>query len=80
MDLPDAYEFQDSLHLIKQAEMAFMALPAKVRERFHNEPAEFLAFMGDEKNGDEMIKLGLRQPAPTPMEPAPQPKNDKKDE
>lgn len=63
-DLPDSYDFQESLHVVHEAEKAFMTLPSKTRERFGNEPAEFLAFMSDPKNGDEMIKLGLRSPPP----------------
>lgn len=70
-DLPDSLDFQDSLHIIKQAETAFMSLPAKTRERFNNEPAQFLAFVNDPKNGDELIKLGLRTPPPVVSSPAP---------
>lgn len=58
-DLPDALDFQESMNLVLAAEQSFMSLPAKVRDRFQNNPAEFLAFMSDPGNVDEMIKLGL---------------------
>lgn len=68
-DLPDAMDFQESLAVVEQAAASFMTLPAKVRDRFRNEPAEFLAFMADEANKDEMLALGLRQVAPPPPPP-----------
>lgn len=82
-DLPDPMEFQESLNLIIQAEESFASLPARVRDRFGNDPSNFLRFMGDPRNQDEMIALGLatRVPAPEPPtppagpEPAPAPKN-----
>lgn len=68
-DLPDPIEFQDSMNLVIQAENAFATLPSKVRARFGNDPAEFLAFIGDPANQDEAIKMGLaidNRPAPEP--------------
>ena len=67
-DLPDVLDFQDSLHTIMAAEAAFMTLPAKVRDRFGQDPAEFLAFMGDPANEEEIRKIGLAQ-APPPKAP-----------
>lgn len=57
--LPDSYDFQESLHIIMEAEKAFMSLPAKTRERFGNEPSNFLTFMHDERNKEEIYSLGL---------------------
>lgn len=68
-DLPDAFDFQASLHEVQKAKEAFMTLPAKLRSRFGNDPADFLAFAQDPKNLDEMRTLGLAKPAP----PAPPP-------
>lgn len=70
-DLPDSVDFQESLHTIKAAETAFMTLPAKVRDRFGQDPAEFLAFMANADNIEEIRKLGLavaEQPPPPPIE------------
>lgn len=66
LDLPDAYDFQSSMNTVIHAQEAFMSLPAAVRDRFHNEPGEFLAFVSDPANGDELVKLGLRNPPPRP--------------
>lgn len=70
-DLPDSVDFQESLNTIKAAETAFMSLPAKVRDRFGQDPGEFLAFMSDPANLEEIQKLGLTVPrpeAPPPLE------------
>ena len=48
-----------------------MALDANVRKRFHNDPAELIDFVSDEKNRDEAVRLGLLQipefPKPDPL-------------
>lgn len=75
-DLPDHQEFQDSANLVIEAGNAFMTLPSKVRERFANDPANFLRFMSDPDNQDEAVKLGLATPKPKPPESTP-PKEDK---
>jgi len=71
-DLPDSVDFQESLHAVQRATEAFMTLPSKLRARFDNEPAEFLAFVTNPANLDEMRALGLaeqvRAIAPTPVQ------------
>lgn len=54
-----AQSFQDAINVVKKAEQMFSELPAKVRARFRNQPAEFLAFVQDEKNTAEAVELGL---------------------
>lgn len=66
-DLPDPTDFQESLAQVKQASEAFMTLPSKIRSRFGNDPAEFLAFTHDPANKDELVTLGLTNvPLPPP--------------
>lgn len=65
-DLPDSLDFQESLNTVMAAEAAFMSLPSKTRERFHNEPSEFLEFFSDPKNRAEATSLGLLIPQPPP--------------
>lgn len=64
MDLPDNLDFQQSLEIVKAAEVAFAGLPSKTRDRFANDPARFLAFMSDPENQAEAIKLGLATQRP----------------
>lgn len=54
--------FHEAQTMIAQAQEMFMTVPAKVRERFGNDPGAFLAFVQDENNKDEMRKLGLLRP------------------
>lgn len=68
-DLPDPSDYQESLHVLMAAETSFMTLPAKLRDRFENDPAEFLAFCSNPANLDEMRTLGLANPPP--REPPP---------
>lgn len=76
-DLPPQQDFQEALNTVLAAEDSFASLPAHVRARFQNDPAQFLGFVGDPANQDEMIKLGLakdnRPPAPSAPPPPPAP-------
>jgi phage internal scaffolding protein len=70
-DLPDEIDFQSALNLVNEGERAFATLPSKTRDRFGNDPANFLEFMADPQNQDEAIKLGLatKRPETAPKEP-----------
>lgn len=68
-DLPDQADFQTALNIVLEGQAAFASLPSKVRNRFNNDPAEFLEFMADPANQEEAIRLGLAtdsRPAPAP--------------
>lgn len=69
MDLPEPQDFQTATNIVLEARDSFMTLPSKVRERFGNDPLNFLWFMSDPDNQDEAIKLGLatRKPEPEPL-------------
>lgn len=56
--------YEDCLVRVSEIQNAFLALPAKVRDRFRNNPSALLAFLGDEKNREEAVSLGL-VPAPS---------------
>jgi phage internal scaffolding protein len=45
------------------AEDEFDALPAQIRARFENEPANLIDFLSNEQNRDEAEKLGLVNPS-----------------
>ena len=57
--------YQDALHAVMAAGDEFMKVPAEVRYRFNNDPAEFVAFCSDERNRAEMDKLGLLSTKPS---------------
>lgn len=67
-DFTNPPEYQDALNRVISANQMFEALPARIRERFLNDPAKFLAFVSDPKNTDEARVLGILNPSP-PAEP-----------
>lgn len=64
-------DYHTAANLIAQANEAFDAMPAEVRARFQNDPAQFADFFNDEKNREEAVRLGLVVPAPKVEAPAP---------
>lgn len=59
-------ELRDVLELHRAARDQFMALPAKLRKRFHNSPGELWNFVNDPENAEEAVRLGLLTAAPAP--------------
>lgn len=58
-DFSSLKNYRDSLNTVIEAEELFNELPAQVRSEFRNDPAELIAFMGDDKNYDRALALGL---------------------
>lgn len=58
-DFGEPVDYQTALNAVMAAEDAFMDLPAQIRDRFQNDPAQFLAFCEDESNLPEAQKMGL---------------------
>ena len=65
------FDYQSALNAVLEAEESFMALDAKLRERFNNDPQELLTFLESPSNLEEARSLGLVNPAP-PQNPAPE--------
>lgn len=64
IDLPDALDYQTSLNTIMQAQDSFASLPAVVRDRFNNDPANFLAAFTDPAQHDYLREHGFLKPIP----------------
>lgn len=60
-DFTSAPDFMAAQNMLVAASEAFNALPAALRKRFDNDPAELLAFLDDDANREEAVKLGLIQ-------------------
>jgi len=58
-DFSGITDYQSALNAVMAAQDSFLALPAKVRARFDNDPALFVDFASDEANRDELKALGL---------------------
>jgi phage internal scaffolding protein len=58
-DFSGITDYQSALNAVMAAQDSFLALPAKVRAKFENDPALFVDWASDEANKDEMKALGL---------------------
>ena len=58
-DFTSVADFHVAQTIIAEATQMFDLLPASIRKRFENDPAQLLAFMEDDSNREEAIKLGL---------------------
>lgn len=69
---PILTNFQHAQNLVVGAREAFERLPAKIRERFQNNPASLIDFVQEPTNRDEAIRLGIvNPPEPPPVAPPP---------
>jgi len=60
--------YQEAVNFLIQADGMFKELPAATRERFSNDPARMLDFLGNKENYEEAVKLGLVARRPTEAE------------
>ena len=58
-DFTEMGDYMENMNKIVQAREMFDALPAKVRERFGNNPGAMIDFVMDPNNKEEAKKLGL---------------------
>lgn len=55
-------DYRDALDALRSADATFMALPAELRNKFGNDPAEFVDFCSNPANIKEMQEMGLVVP------------------
>lgn len=66
-----AVDFHEALNIVREAEELFMTVPSNIRNQFENDPGQFLAFVQDPANIEEMREMGLAKPQrPEPAPPA----------
>lgn len=70
-DFSTPISYQDSLNTILLANEQFNALSSKVRKKFNNDPTEFLQFVSNPQNKEEMYELGLAVKPPKVYSPMP---------
>nr|QJB19239.1 MAG: internal scaffolding protein [Microvirus sp.] len=59
LDVSEVPDYQNALEIIRESGEQFALLPATVREKFSNDPAQFLEFAGNPANLREMVHMGL---------------------
>lgn len=62
-DVSEVHTFQEVQQKLIDFEAAFMTVPPKIREHFHNDPVEFVEAMVDPSRRGEMLSLGLYKAA-----------------
>lgn len=62
-DVP-ALDFREALELVRDAEQTFSELPSSLRKKFNNDPAQYMEFVQNPDNIEEMIELGLAERPP----------------
>lgn len=65
--IDDGMSFQDRMNNLAAVKEYFMSLPSEMRMKWNNSVADFCAWMSDEGNKGEAIKLGLVAAAGEPM-------------
>lgn len=74
LDVSEIKDLDVALQQVKTAQSAFDSLPAEIRQRFRNDPREYVKFLADPKNDEEAITLGLKvkkqKPGQLPQEDA----------
>jgi len=58
-DFSGVSDYHTALNAIRASDEAFMALPAKIRAKFDNDPNALLNFLQNDANRDEAIQIGL---------------------
>lgn len=71
-------DYHAAMQLVRDADEMFLSVPAEIRKRFGNDPQEFVDFVTNPDNVDELRRLKLlpkeQPPAPAPApEPEPTP-------
>lgn len=62
MDTTQIPNLQTAMQVMIEAEKAFLALPAKIRKEFDNNPMQFVEYASDVKNLDKLREWGLAKP------------------
>lgn len=73
---------QDALNIVADANTMFEELPSSIRAKFHNDAGQFLDFVQDKKNLEEMRELGLANkaaPKPAPVSKKPSADDEQKE-
>ena len=60
-------DYHSALNQVIAAEDEFMSLPATLRARFANDPAQLIEFLNNPENYNEAIELGLVEKKPEVM-------------
>lgn len=70
-DFTGIFDFQSAMNAVRAAEESFAELPARIKNRFDNNPQKLVEFINDPENREEaeFLKIVAPRPAELPKEP-----------
>lgn len=71
VDVSETQSFHDAMNIVAQTNSLFAEYPAELRKDFNNDPAQFLEFINNPDNYNEMVDMGLIPAPVAPSEPSP---------
>lgn len=74
-DVSNIPDLRSVLDMALDARAKFMALPAKLRSRFDNQPGKMWDFLQDPENAEEAVRLGLLVRPESPPQAKPEADN-----
>lgn len=72
-DFSEVPDYHTQLSAIRRVEGYMLLLPAKIRNRFNNNPQELIDFLNNPANDGEAVELGLKVAPPRPAGTPPGP-------
>ena len=58
-DFSEVSDYREALDLVQDANNEFMKIPSDIRKKFNNNPGEFLNFVNNPDNEEEMQQMGF---------------------
>lgn len=58
-DFTGIFDYQTAMNAVLEAQGMFQKLPARIKNRFDNDPQKLLSFLGNDENREEAEFLGL---------------------
>lgn len=77
--MPNSIDLHQAMNIIAEANSSFESLPSSIRKNFDNDPGQFLDFVQNENNYQQIKDMGLsveHLPEPIIETPVEQPVND----
>lgn len=65
----DPIDFHEAMNIVTSAKEMFADIPSSIRKKFNNDPGEFLEFVQNPENIDQVYELGLAQRPPDYVPP-----------
>jgi len=55
-------DFQETMNIIIKAQDSFQSVPSDIRKQFNNNPAEFMDYIHNPENKEQLVAWGMMEP------------------